>query len=105
MIGIDATRLLLEIEQAKAAAQGAPAGPAPQAAPEFGEMLRAALDQVNGLQQRAAELAHAFEAADRQVDLAQVMIALQKANVSFQAMVQVRNKLVSAYQEIMNMQV
>lgn len=105
MSGIDAVRLLREMEQAKAAAQGAPARPAAQTAPDFGEMLRAALDQVNGLQQNAVELAGAFEASDRQVDLAQVMIALQKANVSFQAMVQVRNKLVSAYQEIMNMQV
>ena len=55
---------------------------------------------------RSAEsLAGAFERGDPGTDVAQVMLAMQKANLSFQAITQVRNKLVNAYQEIMNMQV
>ena len=46
-----------------------------------------------------------FVSGESNVDLHDVMISLQKANVSFQSMIQVRNKLVTAYQEIMNMQV
>ena len=47
----------------------------------------------------------AFDANDPNVNLQEVMVSLQKANLSFQTMVQVRNRLVNAYQEIMNMQV
>ena len=50
-------------------------------------------------------MAAAFEMGDPNVDLADTMLALQKSSLSFQALSQVRNKLVSAYQEIMNMQV
>ena len=56
-------------------------------------------------QQQAGQLATALEKGDPTVDVAQVMVAMQKANISFQAMTTVRNKLVSAYQEIMGMQV
>ena len=46
-----------------------------------------------------------FAAGDSSANLHEVMISLQKANVSFQEMVQVRNKLVTAYHDVMNMQV
>jgi len=46
-----------------------------------------------------------FAAGDSSADLHEVMISLQKANVSFQEMVQVRNKLVTAYHDVMNMQI
>ena len=71
----------------------------------FAEMLGSSIDAVNQTQQRAASLAEAFEKGESNVDLAEVMISLQKANVSFKAMTEVRNKLVNAYQEIMNMPV
>ena len=58
---------------------------------------------MNEAQQSSGELKRAFELGESNVDLAQVMIASQKANVSFQAMVQVRNKLVEAYKDVMNM--
>jgi flagellar hook-basal body complex protein FliE len=54
---------------------------------------------------QAGQLAESFSAGDPGVDLAQVMVALQKASVSFQAMTQVRNKLVDAYRDIMSMPV
>jgi flagellar hook-basal body complex protein FliE len=72
---------------------------------DFSEKLKAAVDQVNNVQQTADKLSMQFVNGESNVDLHEVMISLQKANVSFQSMVQVRNKLVTAYQEIMNMQV
>jgi len=71
----------------------------------FTEVLTNAIDKVNDIQQQAGILSDAFVSGDKSVDLTQVVVAGQKANISFQAMVQVRNKLVSAYQEIMNMQI
>ena len=75
------------------------------AGPDFGQMLKDSVNAVNETQQTAAGKATAFEAGDPSVNLSEVMVAIQKANVSFQAMTQVRNNLVSAYKEIMNMQV
>ena len=72
---------------------------------DFGEVMKNSLDQVSESQMQAKALATAFESGDTAVELPEVMIALQKANVSFQAITQVRNKLLSAYQEVMNMQV
>ena len=72
---------------------------------QFGEVLKQAVNAVNDNQQQASRLAEAFQKGDPNVQMAEVMIALQKSNVSFQAMVEVRNRLVSAYQEIMNMQI
>ncbi len=72
---------------------------------DFNEKLKAAVDQVNNVQQVADKLSMQFVSGESNTDLHEVMISLQKANVSFQSMVQVRNKLVTAYQEIMNMQV
>ena len=72
---------------------------------DFSEKLKAAVDQVNKAQQTADKLSMQFVSGESNVELHDVMISLQKANVSFQSMIQVRNKLVTAYQEIMNMQV
>ncbi|MBI2307788.1 MAG: flagellar hook-basal body complex protein FliE [Rhodocyclales bacterium] len=72
---------------------------------DFATVLRNSIDQVNQTQQQAETLAANFAAGDGNANLHDVMIALQKANVSFQEMVQVRNKLVSAYQDVMNIQV
>ena len=53
----------------------------------------------------SADLAARFEQGDEKVSLAQVMVASQKSSVSFQAVVQVRSKLLAAYQDVMNMQI
>lgn len=71
----------------------------------FAQMLKQSLDQVNQTQQVSTQMATAFEMGDPNVNLAQVMVAMQKASVSFEAVNQVRNRLLSAYQEIMNMPV
>jgi len=94
--------------QLRAASMGSAGGGEPAALPEgqnFASALKNSLDNVNTAQQQANDLAKAFEMGDPNANVQDVMLSLQKANVSFQTMVQVRNKLVTAYQEIMNMQV
>lgn len=70
---------------------------------QFGNVLNNAINTVNQYQQNAAQAATAIETGDGGASLVKAMIASQKANVAFQATVQVRNKVVSAYQDIMNM--
>lgn len=89
--------------QLAAGGQGAPASGAEGG--EFAALLKASLEQVGQTQTQASQLAKAFEQGASGVNLEDVMISLQKADVSFQTMVQVRNKLVDAYQQIMNLQV
>lgn len=72
---------------------------------DFSKLLKDSVSQVNETQQTASDLAAAFETGDPSVNLSEVMVAIQKASISFQAMTQVRNNLVSAYKEVMNMQV
>lgn len=69
----------------------------------FGDMFKQAVNSVNETQQQSSALATAYEKGDPQISLAQVMVASQKASVSFQALTQVRNRLVEAYQDVMNM--
>lgn len=72
---------------------------------DFSALLQDSLKQVNSVQADATELKTAFEAGATNVSLPEVMVAVQKASVSFEAITQVRNKLLTAYQEVMNMQV
>jgi flagellar hook-basal body complex protein FliE len=98
--------MLSELRAVGAVAQGKPASAAQTAGgPEFGQALKAAIDQVNAAQQQAQQMTQDFAGGQSNVNLQDVMINLQKANLSFQQMVQVRNKLVSAYQDVMNMPV
>jgi flagellar hook-basal body complex protein FliE len=126
--GIDSSRIEAMMAQLKAAAQK-PAGPASPAdalgmggnggigkAPgtdaaessskvSFSDALKGALQNVSNAQNQADDMGKKFAAGDDSVSLSDTMIAMQKASISFQATVQVRNKLVSAYHDIMNMQV
>ncbi|RUO28007.1 flagellar hook-basal body complex protein FliE [Aliidiomarina sedimenti] len=76
-----------------------------QSQTEFGGMLKSAIDNINGLQMEAGELRNRMEMGDSSVSLAEVMIAAQKSSIAFEAGVQVRNKVVDAYEKIMNMPV
>lgn len=78
---------------------GQPAGPA-----SFADTLESALQQVNGAQSRASDLSAAYERGET-VDIAKVMLARQEASVGFEATLQVRNKLLTAYRDIMSMPV
>ena len=71
---------------------------------EFANIMRQGLDSVNQTQEKASQLTDAFARGTPGVELPQVMLAAAKANVSFHALSEVRNRLVSAYQDIMNMQ-
>jgi flagellar hook-basal body complex protein FliE len=68
-------------------------------------MLEQAVNKVTEVQKTSAGLATAYEKGDPNVDITDVMVASQKASVSFQSMVQVRNKLIDAYKDVMNMPV
>ena len=72
-------------------------------APSFGDTLQNALEGVNNAQKTSGALAQAFELGDPRADLARVMVAAQQSQVAFRATVEVRNRLVQAYQDVMNM--
>ena len=72
---------------------------------DFAQVLKNTIEQVNQTQQQAEDMAAKFAAGDGNTNLHEVMISLQTANISFQEMVQARNKLVSAYHDVMNMSV
>lgn len=99
-------QMLSELRSAASVAQGKPAQ-ATQAAggADFSQVLKSAIDQVSQAQQQAHQMTENFASGQSNVNLQDVMVNLQKADLSFQQMVQVRNKLVSAYQTIMNMPV
>ena len=71
----------------------------------FGEALKTQLNEISRSQQQATDLGQRFSLGDESVNLSDVMIAGQKANIQLQTAIQVRNKLVSAYHDIMNMQI
>ena len=102
MSGVEMTRLLAEMQRLAATADARPSEATPETG-GFAELLKSSIDAVNDAQASAAAMAAALERGDKSVTLPEVMIALQKASLSFQAMTEVRNRLVNAYQEIMNM--
>lgn len=77
----------------------APSGPG-----DFANLVEQSLAQVNATQTKAEALTHQYQLGQNDVSLEDAMISMQKANISFQTTVQVRNKLVTAYNDIMNMQ-
>lgn len=72
---------------------------------DFTNVIKNAVNQVNEIQQASGKLKTAFETGDPNVNLVDVMIASQKASVAFEATLQVRNKLVRAYEDVMRMSI
>lgn len=107
MSEIDISKVLGQMRAMAAQAQIGVTSGADQATSgvNFSKLLADSINKVNEVQMDAGRMTSSFESGDSQTDLTQVMISLQKASVSFQAMTQVRNKLVNAYQDIMNMPV
>ncbi len=115
--GIDPGRIQAMMEQLKAAATKPAASPvapvglgAPGASPavaklDFADALKTTLESVSATQKESSDLGKRFAMGDDTVSLSDTMIAMQKSSIAFQSTVQVRNKLVSAYHDIMNMQV
>jgi flagellar hook-basal body complex protein FliE len=106
--GVEFNRLMLDMRAMQMDAMAAPkpvAATPETGASSFADMLGMAVNKVADTQQASSQLASAFEIGKSGVDLTDVMISSQKASVSFQALTQVRNKLVQAYQDIMQMPV
>jgi flagellar hook-basal body complex protein FliE len=74
-------------------------------ATQFSDMLKQAIDNVNGLQSNTSELRNRFEMGDKEVSLGEVMIAANKSSLAFDATIQIRNKMVEAYKQVMSMPV
>ena len=106
MSNLEIDRVLAQI---RALSQQTQSGAKPAAAadpaqgPGFAALLRQGIDAVNQTQQKSSQMAADFERGVPGVELPQVMLEMQKASVSFRALTEVRNRLVNAYQEIMNM--
>jgi flagellar hook-basal body complex protein FliE len=98
---LERSSTLQEIHQTREAGGAAPAAE-PAAGGGFADTLRDALDGVNEAQSRASALTEGYERGEV-TDIAKVMLARQEAGVAFEATLQVRNKLLSAYQDIMRM--
>ncbi len=87
---------------------GVPAGGvSPTGTPpiDFASLMKGTVDQIATMQNQATSLAQAYEAGDKSVDITKVMLEVQKAGLAFRAMTEVRNKLVDAYTQVMNMSV
>jgi len=103
---INPSQLLSQLRANAALAAGRQSGHASAGQQvDFSNILKNAVEHVNDAQQQAGALQQAFERGDSNLDLSRVMVASQKAGIEFQLMLNVRNRLISAYQDIMNMQV
>lgn len=99
-------QMLSELRGASALASGKSSGTSvPTGGPDFAQVLKSTIDDVSAAQADARKMAEDFSSGQSDVNLQDVMINLQKASLSFQQMVQVRNRLVTAYHDIMNIQV
>lgn len=96
---IDRSQLLQQVRTPDAGAQ-APQGGSP--AGNFTDALKSALETVSDTQNKADQISSAYERGDV-TDVAKVMLARQESGVAFEATLQVRNRLLSAYQDIMRM--
>ena len=101
--------VLAQMRAVMALAQGGisqgPSAPVSTGSVDFSNVLKSSLDSVAKAQNTAEDMQKAFVLGDDKVSLSDTMIAMQKANIEFQTTVQVRNKMVAAYNDIMNMQV
>lgn len=103
--GIDQMLSVLRATAAQAGSGVSALQPVSPEGQDFARILQTSIEQVSQRQQQAETMAANFAAGESNANLHEVMLSLQKANLSFQEMVQVRNKLVSAYHDVMNMQV
>ncbi|WP_456406926.1 flagellar hook-basal body complex protein FliE [Thiolapillus sp.] len=107
MSNVDINQLLNQMRQMAAQADRKPSTllEGNSQGPAFDNILKDSINAVNDIQNGASEMATRFEVGDPSVNLTEVMVELQKASVSFEAMKQVRNKLLNAYKDVMSMQV
>lgn len=97
---LDRSAFLQEVRGAAQSPAVEPSRPGP--AGGFGDALKTALDGVTATQRTAEALSAAYERGE-ETDIAKVMLARQESSIAFEATLQVRNRLISAYQDIMRM--
>ena len=107
MSSMQIQQVLSEMRALQARASGIAAEPAALTSQpsEFANLMKTSFNGVATMQNQATALANAYEAGDKSVDLTRVMLEVQKAGLAFHAMTEVRNKLVDAYTQVMNMSV
>lgn len=106
MSSLQIQQVLAEMRALQARASGQPQDVVAGAPPsDFANLMKGAVDHIASMQNQANSLAQAYEAGDKNVDLTKVMLEVQKAGLAFRAMTEVRNKLVDAYTQVMNMSV
>jgi len=107
MSSMQIQQVLAEMRALQARASGISAEITPSSAQpaDFASLLKHSVDQIATMQNQATALAEAYETGDKSVDLTKVMLEVQKAGLAFRAMTEVRNKLVDAYTQVMNMSV
>ena len=110
MSDVAINQVLTQMRSMQALAQGQSVGTelrATEAAPssQFSNLMTQSIADVNASMQESKAVTAAFESGDPSVSLAEVMITAQKASLQFTGMTEVRNKLLNAYQEVMNMPV
>jgi len=76
----------------------------PQGPSGFGDLVRQTVDKVNANQMQASKISSAYERGEG-VPLTDVVLSMQKSSLSFEATLQVRNKVLKAYEDILNMPV
>lgn len=103
MSSVEINNVLAQMRSMSLQASTGVAEAAPASGANFSTMLKDSIESVNKVQQQAGELSTAFTKGETDASLAEVMVSLQKASLSFQTTVQVRNKLVEAYKDVMRM--
>src|SRR5271156_2828934 len=108
MSSMQINQVLAQMRALQARAEGVSVAPqsAVTAQPtDFASLMKGTVDRVATMQNQATALADSYESGDKSVDLTKVMLEVQKAGLAFRAMTEVRNKLVDAYTQVMNMSV
>src|ERR1700680_4815126 len=106
MSSMQIQQVLAEMRSLHARASGIAESPSAAAQPsDFANLMKNSVDHVAAMQNQATSLANAYEAGEKSVDLTKVMLEVQKAGLAFHAMTEVRNKLIDAYTQVMNMSV
>ena len=110
MSDVAINQVLSQMRSMQALAQGQSVGSALGAteaasSSQFSNLMTQSIADVNASMQESKAVTAAFESGDPSVSLAEVMITAQKASLQFTGMTEVRNKLLNAYQEVMNMPV
>ncbi|NPA71724.1 MAG: flagellar hook-basal body complex protein FliE [Gammaproteobacteria bacterium] len=110
MSQIDTQSLMLQMRSLAAQAGSAPVDSVSgvsetgqEKAGNFAELLTQSVEAVSAEQHKSGDMKAAFEKGDPDLELSEVMLQVQKASLSFQAMTQVRNKLVEAYKDVIHM--